>query len=223
MCIKRQVRDFVRARLFTGEAVNLDDPVVLRNLSEPEACKRLFDTFRSAINALTVRDRGTSRIEDRIRLRDTRPFRTENRAFLPARKSVFNRIVGDAHGGGLELAFAKFLDDAADVAAFAKNYLAIGFKLDYVKADGDLADYIPDFMVRLSSGDVFIVETKGRVEIDVPQKMRRLAQWCADATQASHAEGGPAYGFVYVDQEGFEAHRPRDFAGLVSVFRDYQP
>jgi type III restriction enzyme len=218
-----KVRDFVRARLFTGEAVNLDDPVVLRNLSEPEACKRVFDTFRSAINALTVRDRGTSRIEDRIRLRDTRPFRTENRAFLPARKSVFNRIVGDAHGGGLELAFAKFLDDAADVAAFAKNYLAIGFKLDYVKADGDLADYIPDFMVRLSSGDVFIVETKGRVEIDVPQKMRRLVQWCADATQASHAEGGPAYGFVYVDQEGFETHRPRDFAGLISVFRDYQP
>lgn len=36
-------------------------------------------------------------------------------------------IVGEVRGGGLELAFARFLEDAADVRAFAKNYLAVGF------------------------------------------------------------------------------------------------
>jgi type III restriction enzyme len=30
------------------------------------------------------------------------------------------------------------------------------------------------------------------------------------------------YGFVYVDQEGFEQHRPNDFAGLIAAFRGYQ-
>ena len=50
------------------------------------------------------------------------------------------------------------------MAAFAKNYLAIGFKLDYVRADGDLSNYIPDFLVRTDDGTVWVVETKGRVE-----------------------------------------------------------
>lgn len=218
-----KVRDFVRGRLFEGAPVNLDDPVVLRNLSEPAAGKAVFDTFKAAINALTVRDAGSTRIEDRIRLRNTRPFRTENREYLPAKKSIFSKIVPEAVGGGFELAFAKFLDAAPDVAAFAKNYLAVGFKIDYVRSDGDLSNYIPDFIVRTHDGDVFIVETKGRVDIDVPRKMQRLAQWCADATAASRAEGGPAYRFVHVDQEGFEKYRPDQFAALVTAFRDFQP
>ena len=217
-----KVRDFMAGHLFANATVNLEDPLVLRNLSEPEAGKILFDSFKRAINALTVQDTGTSRIEDRIRLRDTRPFRTENRAYLAPKKSLFSKIVGEPHAGGFELSFARFLDDAPDVVAFAKNYLAVGFKIDYVKAGGDLSNYIPDFLVKTANGLVWIVETKGREEIDLPQKMARLKQWCADATSASRAEGGPEYRFVYVDQKGFDAHPAKHFTGLVQMFRDYQ-
>ncbi len=217
-----KVRAFMAGHLFESSPVNLEDPVVLRNLSEPEAGKILFDTFKKAINALTVQDSGTSRIEDRIRLRDTRPFRTENRPYLAPKKSLFSKIVGEPHAGGFELAFAGFLDNASDVSAFAKNYLAVGFKIDYVKADGDLSTYTPDFIVKTGDGTVWIVETKGREELDLPQKMNRLRQWCADATSASLAEGGPAYRFVYVDQAGFEQHKPTVFAALATAFRDYQ-
>ena len=85
--------------LFAGGTVNLEDPVVLRNLSEPEAGKILFDSFKTAINALTIRDTGSSRIEDRIRLRETRPFRTENRPYLSPKKSLFSKIVGPGCDG----------------------------------------------------------------------------------------------------------------------------
>jgi type III restriction enzyme len=217
-----KVKAFLCEHLFEASPVNLEDPQVLRNLSEPAAGKILFDSFKAGINALTVQDKGSTRIEDRIRLRDTRPFRTENRPYIPARKSLFNKIVGEPNAGGLELAFAKFLDDAPDVAAFAKNYLAVGFKVEYVKANGDLSNYIPDFIVKTGDGSVWIVETKGRAELDLPQKMRRLGQWCEDATAASKSEGGPTYGFVYVDQEGFEKHAPRDFAGLIAAFSEFQ-
>ena len=216
-----KVRDFIRDDLFT-RPVDLDDPVILRNLSEPEASKVLFDSFRAAINALTIRDTGSTRIDGQIRLRDTRPFRTDPRGFLLTKKSVFNRIVGEGNADGLELAFASFLEAAPDVQAFGKNYLAVGFKLDYVKADGDLSNYIPDFIVRTTDGKVWIVETKGREELDVPQKMARLRQWCADATEASAADGGMKYGFVYVDEDSFKAHKPNSFAGLVAAFREYQ-
>ncbi|EAR22360.1 type III restriction-modification enzyme helicase subunit [Nitrococcus mobilis Nb-231] len=85
---------------------------MLRNLAEPEAGKIIFDRFKTAINALTVRDSGSSRIEDHIRLRHTRPFRTDNREYLPAKRSVFNIMVPEPTGGGFELKFARFLDDA---------------------------------------------------------------------------------------------------------------
>ena len=220
-----KVRDFMRDRLFAPSPVELEDPVVLRNLSEPDAGKILYDAFKAAINALTIEETGITRIEDRIRLKDTRPFRTDYRQHVVPKKSLFNKIVGEPRAGNFELRFAYFLEAAPDVAAFAKNYLAVGFKLDYVRANGDLANYYTDFIVRTADGTVWLVETKGREELDLLQKMARLKQWCADATTAESAEGGTPgrrYGFVYVDQAGFEQHRPTTFAALAASFTDYQ-
>ncbi len=243
-----KVRDFMREHLFSSSPVDLKDPVVLRNLSEPDAGKILYDFFKSAINALTVQESGTTRIEDRIRLKEMRPFRTDYRAHLSATKSIFNKVVGEPHSGGFELRFAAFLEEAPDVQAFAKNYLAVGFKLDYVRANGDLANYTPDFIVRTlgargsgresapsevgkksepahvgcysSKGTIWLVETKGRAELDLPQKMARLKQWCMDATAAE--ENGQQYDFVFVDQNGFEKHHPKSFTALVASFTEYK-
>ncbi|MBK6422343.1 MAG: DEAD/DEAH box helicase family protein [Gemmatimonadetes bacterium] len=217
-----KVKCFMRERLFDPSPVDLEDPVVLRNLSEPEVGKVLYDSFKAAINALTIQAVGTTHIEDRIRLRDTRPFRVDHRPFLAAKKSIFNKTVGEASAGGFELSFAAFLEAASDVTAFAKNYLAIGFKLDYVKADGDLSTYTPDFLVRTRDGTVWVIETKGREELDLPQKMARLRQWCDDVTPLSIGEGGPGYRFVYVDQPSFEKHPPTTLAALAASFTEYQ-
>jgi type III restriction enzyme len=215
-----KVKTFMREHLFVSSPVNLEEPVVLRNLSEPDVGKVLYDAFKAAINALTIQEAGTTHIEARIRLRETRPFRTEHRPFLAAKKSIFTKTVGEAQSGGFELSFAAFLETAKDVAAFAKNYLAVGFKLDYVKADGDLSNYQPDFIVRTTDGMVWIVETKGRVELEVPQKMARLKLWCADATAAE--DNGRRYDFVFVDQPSFEKHQPSTFAALAASFTEYK-
>jgi len=215
-----KVRDFMRDCLFSPSPVNLEDPVVLRNLSEPDAGKILYDSFKAAINALTVQEASATHIEDRIRLKEMRPFRTDYRQHLPATKCIFNRIVGEPNSGGFELRFAAFLEAAPDVQAFGKNYLAVGFKLDYVKANGDLSNYIPDFIVRDTGGTVWIIETKGREELDLPQKMARLKQWCADATTAE--DNGQPYDFVFVDQNGFETHKPKTFASLAASFMEYR-
>jgi type III restriction enzyme len=100
--------------------------------------------------------------------------------------------------------------------------LAFGCNLVYVKADGDFSNYTPVFIVRTTDGAVWIVETKGREEIDVPQKMARLRQWCADATTASESEDATNYRFAFVDQNGFEQHPQATMAGLAASFREYQ-
>jgi hypothetical protein len=59
-------------------------------------------------------------------------------------------------------------------------------------------------------------------ELDLPRKIARLAQWCIDATAASRAQGGPAYRFAYVDQDGFDRHPPATLGELMTMFREYQ-
>ena len=140
----------------------------------------------------------------------------KDQRYLMPKKSVFNRVIGDSH---FELQFASFLEDCNDVVSYAKNYLAVHFKLDYVNANGDISNYYPDFFVKLSDDRIVVVETKGQEDLNVPLKTRRLRQWCEDinATQSD-----VTYDFVYVDQESFEKYTPKSFADVLTGFREYK-
>jgi type III restriction enzyme len=210
-----QVKAFVRDELF-DRPVELESPNTLRNLSELAATKTLLETFKKAINALTVQDKGDAEIRDTIKLRQTRPFVAKDQGYLIPKKSVFNRIIGDSR---FELLFASFLEDCDDVVSYAKNYLAVHFKLDYVNADGDISNYYPDFMVKLSDKRIVIVETKGQADLDVPLKMERLRQWCEDINRV---QSEVEYDFVYVDEENFEQYNPKTFRQLMDGFREYK-
>ena len=209
------VKAFVQDELF-DRSVDLESPNTLRNLSEPVATKTVIVTFEKAINALTVQDKGDAEIRDTIKLRKTRPFVVKDQAYLVPKKSVFNRIIGDSH---FELLFARFLEDCEDVVSYAKNFFAVRFKLDYVNASGGISNYYPDFIVKLLDGRVFIVETKGLEDLDVPLKMQRLKQWCEDINRV---QSDVVYDFVYVEQKGFDEYKPASFKQLVEVFREYK-
>jgi len=210
-----KVKAFVQNELFDRQ-VELESPNTLRNLSEPAATKTVLETFKKAINALTVQDKGDAEIRDTIKLRQTRPFVAKDQGYLIPKKSVFNKIIGDK---GLELSFARFLEECDDVVSYAKNYLAVHFKLDYVNADGDISNYYPDFLVKLSARRIFIVETKGLEDLDVPLKMRRLRQWCEDINRV---QTDVVFDFVYADQESFERYKPSSFMQLLDGFREYK-
>ena len=197
-----KIKAFVQTELF-DQRVDLEHPNTLRNLSELAATKTLIETFKKAVNALIVRDRGDAEIRDTIKLRQTRPFVVKDQGYLIPKKSVFNRVIGDSQ---LELLFASFLEDCPDVVSYAKNYFAVHFKLDYVNVDGNISNYYPDFLVKLADARTVIVETKGLEDMDVPLKMQRLHQWCEDVNRV---QSDVQYNFVFVDQEGFEKYKPQ--------------
>lgn len=211
-----KIKAFIRDALF-GREVDLESPNTLRNLSELAATKIVVETFKKAVNALTVRDRGNAEIRDTIKLRQTRPFVVKDQGYLMAKKSVFNRLIGDSQ---FELQFASFLENCSDVAAYAKNYLAIHFKLDYVNAIGDISNYYPDFIVKKTDQEIVIVETKGQADLDVPLKMERLKQWCQDLNMIQHEV---SYDFVYVEEESFKKYKPQSFIELMKGFSAYKP
>ncbi len=211
----RKVKGFVQDDLFGG-SVELDSPNTLRNLSELAATKTVIETFKKSINALTVRDKGDAEIRDTIKLRQTRPFIAKDQGYLIPKKSIFNRIIGDSH---FELLFVGFLENCSDVVSYAKNYLAVHFKLDYVNVDGGISDYYPDFLVKLSGGRVVVVETKGQEDLNVPLKMARLRQWCDDINRVWPGAG---FSYVFVDEESFKQYQPSSFGQLLAGFNKYK-
>lgn len=210
-----RIKVFIRDCLF-GQTIELDSANTLRNLSELVATKTIIETFKHAVNELTVRDKGDAQIRDSIKLRNTRPFVAKDQGYLLPKKSLFNRIIGDKN---FELEFAGFLEQCDDVMAYAKNYLAVHFKLDYVNAEGDISNYYPDFLVKLASDRIVVVETKGLEDLDVPPKMARLKQWCEDINAL---QSQIHYDFVFVDQEGYEKYKPKAFRHLLEGFREYK-
>ncbi len=219
-----KIQDFVWKKLF-GRLVDLNDPNTIRNLSEPNASRTIIETFKVAINDLTIRETGNAEIRDTIKIRNMRPFIVKDQKNLPAKKSVFNKIVGDSI---LELRFAQFLESSPDVISYAKNYFALNFKIDYIDSKGNISNYYPDFIVKLSTSKVFIIETKGLEDLDDPLKVKRLRQWCEDVN-ASQPE--VKYDFVYVDQEKFDLLTGVDgksdnvlglFSDLVKNFTQYK-
>lgn len=209
-----KVKEFVSHHLFTS-TVEIESLNTIRNLSELGATKTVIETFKRKINELTVQDKGSAEIRDYIQIMKTRPFVVKDQGFLLPQKSLFNKVVGDS---GFELTFASFLERCPDVISYTKNYFAVKFRIDYVNADGDISNYYPDFIVKTSPREIWVIETKGQKDLDVPLKMERLKQWCKDTNSAQNKY---YFNFVFVEQEDFEKYTPNSFESLVKNFRKY--
>jgi type III restriction enzyme len=97
------------------------------------------------------------------------------------RKSHINVCVYDSTW---EASDAFVLDTSDAVAAWAKND-HLGFEVHYVYR-GVVRKYRPDFLVRLKSGDMLVLEVKGQDTEQDRVKRRYLDEW----TQAVNAHGG---------------------------------
>ena len=93
------------------------------------------------------------------------------------------------------------------------------YRVDYVNRDGNISNYYPDFIVKRNNQSVVIVETKGLEDLDVPLKMARLKEWCADINKAQE---DVEYDFVFVDQESFDKYQPKTFDALMESFTEYK-
>ena len=86
-----KVKEFISNHLFQ-EPLTLDDLNTLRNLSELEASKTITESFKKAINDLTVVDKGEAEVRDYIRISKARPFVTKEQEYIVPKKSVLIRL-----------------------------------------------------------------------------------------------------------------------------------
>lgn len=201
------VKRYVMERLFT-DRVELDDPRVLYMLSSPEVREKVINLFVDGFRDMTFTEREPTK-KDTIKISDTRPF-PWSKLVYPADRCVFNYVPCD---NDLEVDFAMFLDRAEDVKAFSKIVPKIGFFVEYRDSNGNLRFYHPDFLVLTDKEEYIIVETKGREDVDVEHKDRRIKLWCEDATNLT----GSRWSFARVNQEEFERYRFRSIEELIST------
>ncbi|CAA9889646.1 Type III restriction enzyme [Candidatus Methylobacter favarea] len=196
-----KVESFIKYQLFTQE-VELSDAQAMRNLSELHPKEVLKTSFKKAIDELTVTDKGTAEVKNYISLKLTKPKIAENQPFLIPKKSVFNKIIGD---NPFELELASYLESRFnDVISYAKNSMGEGgvnFKMEYQAENGNIRDYYPDFFVKTNANTFYILETKGREDLDDLRKIKRLATWCQDINAIQNQY---TYTPVYVKQEKWD-------------------
>ena len=124
-----------------------------------------------------------------------------------------------SEGVELELEFANFLETCEDVVSFTRNYFSVNFRIDYINARGEISNYYPDFIVKTLENKIYIIETKGLEDLDVPLKIERLKQWCDDI---NNSQSKAEYDFVFVDEESFYKYNPMNFTNLINAFRQYK-
>ena len=203
------VKSYVVEKLFT-EKVELKDPRVLYKLSSPEVQNQLINLFVNAFRDMTFAEREPEK-RDTINLSDTRAF-VWSKLVYPANKCIFNYVPCD---NDFEVDFAKFLDRAEDVKAFSKIVPKIGFFVEYKDSKDNLRLYYPDFVVAIDKSERLIIETKGREDVDVEPKDKRIEKWCKDATGLS----GSKWSFIRVDQADFGKYRLKSVKELISALK----
>ena len=209
--IYSKLKEFISDYLFY-EPVNLEEANIIKNVSRKEVSERVIDTFIYYINNITTSRVPEPKIMTWKSVADTTPFIVKEQGYVVPQKSVFNKIIGDS---GFELNFAEKLEHFDDITSYTKNYFAVQFSIQYQDRNGKISKYYPDFLVKTSNDTIYVIETKGNADLDVPFKLKRLKEWCSDVnSQQNQIKYIP----LYVEQKKYENQHIKSFNELIRLF-----
>ena len=111
---------------------------------------------------------------------------------LELQKTIYERLGYPSSKGGFERSMLEFLDTDADVERFLKinEYQHPFAIIYYIREDGLLATYHPDFIVG-TADRVYLIETKGNDKVfdkNVRRKQRAALEWTRKINQLKPEE-----------------------------------
>ncbi len=201
-----KVREFLATRAF-GEHVDLDDPSIITAISRRTTLYVTVKAFVATLRALVIEELQPELEHGGRKLSSTPPF-PYSRPTVAAAKTVFNLVPCD---NAFEQEFARNLENMVDVVRFAKLPSQFSFAIEYTDSASNLRYYEPDFVAVLADGAHFLLETKGREDVDVAHKDRAAQIWCENATLLT----GIAWRYLKISQPEFKKLQPADFEDLL--------
>jgi type III restriction enzyme len=97
--------------------------------------------------------------------------------FVRVSKSIYPKIPFPSNRGGFERSFIEFVDRDTKVERFTKisEYAHNFANILYIREDGLLAHYFPDFMVKIGN-TMYVVETKAERDVNSPNvKLKQIS------------------------------------------------
>jgi len=188
---------FLTDMLF-GERVSLFDQRLINRLGNTDVREHIRAVFVPLLlskSTVKLEERALGTSKSVVQWKPYQASHSENRPVIKAQNTAFNLV---PCSNAFEADMARFLARAPDVAAFCKNGGPEAVRIDYQNHTGRLAHYTPDFLIRKTNGDYVMLETKGRVDIDVPLKIRAAIAWCEAASSS-----GIQWDYLYVPEDIF--------------------
>lgn len=204
-----KIREFFQYKAF-GKEVDLNDKSVIHAMSSNIASYIVIKEFEKVLREKIVEEKIPELLTEGKNLSKTPAF-PFSKLLFESSKCVFNYVACDNE---FERKFAKFLHSANDVEAFAKLPEQFGFSIQYTDKLANLRHYYPDFVLILKDNSHWLVETKGREDVEVVMKDKAAELWCENATNLTKTN----WQYLKVPQKEFECLHPTDFEELISVF-----
>ena len=93
---------------------------------------------------------------------------------LDITKAIYEKLPYPSNKGKFERRFMEFIDSDSKVKAFIKinEYYHDFAHVTYIREDGMLASYYPDFVVRIAD-KIYVVETKAQKDVNNPNVIQK--------------------------------------------------
>lgn len=208
--IAPKVREFFEYKAF-GEKIDINDINSIPAISSNIASYVVIKEFERALREIVIEHKEPQLLSANRFLSLTVPFPTSKKV-LEAKKSVFNYTPCD---NDFEYSFAKFMEKAEDIKAFAKLPEQFGFCIQYTDTLANIRNYFPDFIAISEDNTNWIIETKGREDIEVKLKDNAAKNWCRIATELTDA----SWQYIKVPQKEFEQLHPDSFEELIAAVK----
>ncbi|MBS1516995.1 MAG: DEAD/DEAH box helicase family protein [Bacteroidetes bacterium] len=203
-----KIREFFEFKAF-GEKVDLSNENVIKAISSNIASYVVIKEFEKVLREIVIEKKEPLLITANRFLSTTLPFPTSKKPF-EAKKTIFNYTPCDNE---FEYGFAKFLDKAEDIKAFAKLPEQFGFCIQYTDTLANIRNYFPDFIAIADDNTNWIIETKGREDIEVKLKDNCAINWCNTATELTKEK----WRYLKVPQKDFDKLHPETFEELLTA------
>ncbi len=200
-----KLKDYIANNLFDNP-VDPNEREVRHKLNDPKVRAGLLDVFACEVNELAKASEPTSLLRY-FRVSSILPFHTTQET-IEVQKCVLDQLPYP-RASRLELDFIKWLDEKDEVLAFTKVLTTFPLYIPYHNHEGYLSYYLPDFIVKTDKV-IYLIETKGIQDLNVPLKDAAAIEWCKRATELTETE----WRYIKVKYDDFQTLRGQSFKSL---------
>ena len=177
--LARILDNYIRTKLFDTD-FDPNDGDNYAVLSSDIVCSHILGQFNSMILGYAQNVEFDGEWEfDLINLSTVNSIKIRENYSVNVSKSIFDRLGYPSNKGEFEKDFMLFVDKDLDTQSFIKiiprDYEFLRF--EYIKSNGSVGNYYPDFVIRLRSGKIWLIETKAdnqKSQEDVIRKERAV-------------------------------------------------